>query len=126
MYAGVTALNLPWKRPSKSVKYLEVFSSSSLDLTPTFSKCTHIENKMSQFRTIHKPLSSCINNAPHLLIMPFRHFIRNKQRFIVTKHFRNTVTCHSRQCVNNQILYRISHMIICEKDWIHMLLHIRI
>src|SRR2546430_4627725 len=71
MKAGVTAARRALNRPLKSVKYLEAFSSSTLDLAPPLSERAHVEYEVSQFRTVHKPFASRIYDSAHLFIVPF-------------------------------------------------------
>src|SRR5438046_10749284 len=55
MKAGVTAARRALNRPLKSVKYLDVVSSSTLDLATPLPERAHVEYKVSLLWPVHKP-----------------------------------------------------------------------
>src|SRR6266571_9032822 len=85
MKAGVTAARRALNRPLKSVKYLEAFSSSTLNLAPSLPERAHVEYEVSQFRTVHKPFPGGVDDLTHLFIVPLGYLVRNEQRLVVAE-----------------------------------------
>src|SRR5438132_568440 len=71
MKAGVTAARRALNRPLKSVKYLDVISSSTLDLAPSLPERAHVEYKVSQLWIVHKPFPGRVYDLSHLFVVPF-------------------------------------------------------
>src|SRR5579864_1426187 len=94
MNAGVTAARRALNRPLKSVKYLEVVSSSTLDLAPALPECTHVKYEVSQFRTVHKPFPGGIDHSPHFLVVPLRYLVRDEQWLVVAEELWDTIAGH--------------------------------
>src|SRR3989442_15073208 len=104
MKAGVTWLRRALKRPSKSVKYLEAVSSTTLILAPPLPECTHVEDEVSEAGIVHKPFAGCIDYPPHLLVMPLSHLAADERRLVMPEELRNTVTRHCAKCLHNKLL----------------------
>src|SRR6266516_1261104 len=62
MKAGVTAARRALNRPLKSVKYLDVISSSTLDLAPPFPERAHVEYKVSQLWIVLMPFGDLVGD----------------------------------------------------------------
>src|SRR5207244_10995755 len=92
MKAGVTAARRALNRPLKSVKYLEAFSSSTLDLTPSFPECDHIEYEVASFGTVHKQFAGIVDDFTHLFIVPFGYLVCNEQCLVVVVCFVDAVS----------------------------------
>src|SRR3989304_5540288 len=87
MKGGGTWLRRARKRPSKSVKYLEVFSSSSLNLAPPFPERAHVKHELSKFGIVHKPFACCVDDTTHFLEIPLCNLVRDEQGFVVSEEF---------------------------------------
>src|SRR3989454_8657255 len=79
MKAGVTAARRALNRPLKSVKYLEAFSSSTLDLAPSLPECAHVEYKVAEFGTVHEPFASGVDDLTHLFVVPFCYLVSDEK-----------------------------------------------
>src|SRR5438046_7000117 len=94
MKAGVTAARRALNRPLKSVKYLEAFSSSTLDLAPSLSERAHVEYEVSEFRTVHKPFARGVDDLTHLFVVPFGYLVSNEQWLVVAELLKDDVAGH--------------------------------
>src|SRR5438094_10118104 len=94
MNAGVTWLRRALKRPSKSVKCLEVVSSTTFNLASPLPESAHVEYKVSEAGIIHKPFAGCVNYRPPLLIMPLGNLVRYEERLAVAEKLGNTLPSH--------------------------------
>src|SRR6266700_5890251 len=116
MKAGVTAASRALNRPLKSVKYLEVVSSSTLDLAPTLPERAHVEYEVSEFGTIHEPFAGSIDDPSHLLVVPLRNLVGNEQWLVVAEELWDTVARHGPERQHHQFLDRILDVLIIEHD----------
>src|SRR5439155_23167833 len=104
MNAGVTWLRRALKRPLKSVKSLEAFSSPAFNLASPLPECAHVEDKVSEAGIIHKPFARGINEPSPLLIMPLCGLVSDKERLVVAEELGDTTTCHCAEALHNELL----------------------
>src|SRR5947208_15726901 len=71
MKAGVTAARRALNRPLESGKYVDVSSSSTLDLAPSLPERAHVEYKVSQRWIVRKPFPGRVYDLSHLFVVPF-------------------------------------------------------
>src|SRR6267378_7487119 len=117
MKAGVTWLRRALKRPSKSVKYLEAVSSITFNLASPLPERAHVEDELSEARIIHKPFASCIDDPPHLLVVPLGYLVSDEQWFVVAEKLGDTVTRHSAEGLYDKFLDGIWNCLVPENDW---------
>src|SRR3972149_860261 len=116
MKAGVTWLSRARKRPSKSVKYVEVFSSSSFNLAPPFSERAHVKHELSKFGIVHKPFACCVDDTTHFLEIPLCNLVCDEQGFVVSEEFRYAVASHRDEGQHDKVLYRVWNADALEYD----------